>query len=193
MEKTLKNSARNENPKPEMQYSVCLPYVPGIEVLKRKLNKYNIQTYFSYKNKLQTLCTNIIKPQSNSNVYQIDCDCGAVYNGETKVGIKNRMSQHEQKIKSDDEKSDSEMVRHFHAMRFQCMFDTRKSFIIDNEIDWKRRKIKEAIYSIANKSINRHDEIDKQWIPILLQSTPRIRETIYKKQRAQRRQDGDNW
>jgi hypothetical protein len=62
------------------------------------------------------------------------------------------------------------------------MFDTNKCFIIDNEIDWRKRKIKEAIYSIINKSINRHDEIDKQWISILNQSSHSIKDLIKKKQ-----------
>ena len=34
-------------------------------------------------------------------------------------------------------------------MKYQCMFDTRNAFIIENEVDWKRRKSKEAIYSIV--------------------------------------------
>jgi predicted GIY-YIG superfamily endonuclease len=38
-----------------------------------------------------------MKPQLKSNIYQITCECGAIYNGETKVGLKTRMTQHEKK------------------------------------------------------------------------------------------------
>jgi hypothetical protein len=106
----------------------------------------------------------------------------AIYNGETKVGLKNRMIQHEKKIKDDDENSNSEIVQHFHRTKFQCMFDTEKGFIIDNEINWRKRKIKEAIYSIVNNSINRHDEIEKRWTPVSHQSSTTIKNLINKKQ-----------
>lgn len=187
IEKTLKKlsttqNLEQENDKIKMEYSICLPYVPGIEVLRRKLEKHKIKLYFSYKNKIQSSCTKLMKPQSKSNIYQLACECGAIYNGETKIGFKNRMTQHEKKIKDDEENSNSEIVQHFHKMKFQCMFDTKKSFIIDNEIDWKKRKIKEAIYSKVNNSINRRDEIDKQWTSVLYQASSTIKDLINKKQ-----------
>jgi hypothetical protein len=141
IEKTLKKLSttpdlEQKNEKLEMEYSICLPYVPGIEVLKRKLEKYKIKLYFSYKNKIQSSCTKLMKPQSKSNIYQLACECGAIYNGETKVGVKKRMTQHDKNIREDEENSNSEIVQHFHKRKFQCMFDTQKCFIIDNEINW---------------------------------------------------------
>jgi hypothetical protein len=46
----------------------------------------------------------------------------------------------------------------------------------------RKRKIKEAIYSIVNNSINRHDEIDKQWTTVLYQTSSIIKNLINKKQ-----------
>ncbi|CAF2648494.1 unnamed protein product [Rotaria sp. Silwood2] len=88
----LDKQQNNKNKTPN--YTITLPYVPGIDVLKRKLEKLNIKIYFSYPNKIQTTCTNIIKPKSKSNIYQINCNCGATYNGETKVGLKKCITQH---------------------------------------------------------------------------------------------------
>jgi hypothetical protein len=47
IEKTLRKSTVPENleqktEKLKMEYSVCLPYVPGIEILKRRLEKHKI-------------------------------------------------------------------------------------------------------------------------------------------------------
>jgi hypothetical protein len=187
IETTLKKLSNNseleqKEEKEQMEYSICLPYVPGIEVLRRKLKKYKIKLYFSYQNKLQSLCTQTMKPESKSNIYQIPCECGAIYNGETKIGLKQRIKQHERKIKEDDENSNSELVQHFHRKKFQCMFNTEKAFIIGNEINWKKRRIKEAIYSTINNSINRHYEIDKQWTSVIHNVTPIIKNIINKKQ-----------
>ena len=62
------------------------------------------------------------------------------------------------------------------------MFNTEKCFIIDNEINSKKRKIKETIYLIVNNSINRHYEIDKQWTSVLYQTSSLIKNLINKKQ-----------
>ena len=119
IEKTLKKLSKTpdleqKNEKPKMEYSICLPYVPAIEVLRRKLEKYTIKLYFSYKNKIQSSCTKLMKPQSKSNIYQLACEWGAIYNGETKIGVKKRMIQHDKKIRGDEENSNSEMVQHFY-------------------------------------------------------------------------------
>ncbi len=62
------------------------------------------------------------------------------------------------------------------------MFNTEKAFIIGNEINWKKRRIKEAIYSTINNSINRHDEIDKQWTSVIHNVTPIVKNIINKEQ-----------
>jgi hypothetical protein len=169
--------------KVETKFSLSLPYVKGMEVLKRKLEKIGIKLYFGYPLKLKSLVTSNMKPQSKSIVYQIDCDCGAVYNGETKVGLKNRMGQHGTIIEEDDKESPSEMVKHHHSNKWQCMFQPDNAFVVDNETNyWKRRK-KEAIYSMINNSINKCDSIDNGWNNILYKETKRIKDRIkFKKQ-----------
>ncbi|CAF3812833.1 unnamed protein product [Rotaria sordida] len=59
--------------------------------------------------------TSTIKLQSKSVVYQIECECGAIYNEETKVDLRNRSKQHDRIIEKDDENANSEMVQHNHS------------------------------------------------------------------------------
>ncbi|CAF0782646.1 unnamed protein product [Didymodactylos carnosus] len=139
-----------------------------------------------------------MKPQSKSNIYQIPCECGATNVGETKVGFHQRMIQHEKLIEQDDDNSKSEMVQHHHQKGWQCMLDTEKAFIIEDEIDRRKRRIKESIYSTVSQSINRRNEIEKLWTPLLYEVEPSIkgiissRERNFSDKRSVQRQDGDS-
>jgi hypothetical protein len=167
------------NDKEEMKYSLSLPYVPGMEVLKRKLEKnLKIKLYFSYPYKLQSHFNRSLKIPSKSVIYQIPCSCKQTYVGQTKVGIDNRMKQHSKTLNDNTDDSKSEMVKHFQEKKFQCIFDTDDAFIIDEEKDYWKRRTKEAIYSIISKSINTHDEINAAWTPILYKTQEQIQRKI---------------
>ena len=171
-------SSENDKNKNDIKYTLTLPYVNGMEVLKRKLEKLNIKLYFSYPKKLNSLLTSTIKPQPKSIVYQIQCECGSIYNGETKVGLRNRSKQHNRIIEKDDNSTSSEMVQHHQQNRWQCMFNPELSFIIDIDTDYRKRRIKEAIDSIINDSINKHDSIDSAWNNILHRQKVKIKQEI---------------
>jgi hypothetical protein len=162
------NNAKNQNDnKQNTDYSLCLPYVPGLKVLKRKLEKkLKIKLYFSYPNKLQSYFNRSMKTPSNSIIYQIPCECGKTYVGQTKVGINNRMKQHYKSI-VDDKNKNLEMIKHHQDMKYQCLFDVDKAFIIEEEKDYWKRRIKESIYSQVNQSINAHDKLNEAWTPII--------------------------
>ena len=75
IEKHTKNTVNNYqtktqkeeklNPKQqEHKYTITIPYIKGVEVLKGKLNEINIKVFLSYPNKLQTKCTNNLKQKS---------------------------------------------------------------------------------------------------------------------------------
>jgi hypothetical protein len=80
IEKLIKQTCESINPKSDVNktkdqnntnqntnYSLCLPYVPGFEVLKRKLEKkLNIKLYFSYPNKLQSYFNRSMKTLQNN-------------------------------------------------------------------------------------------------------------------------------
>ncbi|CAF3315909.1 unnamed protein product [Rotaria socialis] len=148
--------------------SLTLPYVPGMEALKRRLEKkLKIKLFFSYPYKLQSQFNQSLKVPSKSVIYQIPCSCKETYVGQTKVGIDNRMKQHSKAINDNENNSNSEMVKHFQEKKFQCLFDTNDAFIIEEEKDYWKRRTKEAIYSIISESVNTHDEINAAWTPIL--------------------------
>lgn len=64
----------------KMKHMLTLSYSPGIEILKRKLERLHIKLYFSYNKNMQ----------SKSVVYKIPCERGAAYVGETKGGIRKK-------------------------------------------------------------------------------------------------------
>ena len=198
IEKHIKNTINNQqtkkqkeeklNPKQqEYKYTITIPYIKGVEVLKRKLNEINIKVFFSYPNKLQTQLTNNLKQNSKSNIYQIACMCGSIYNGETTVGIEKRIQQYISTIIKTKENSTLEVVQHYRKNKYKCKFDTRKAIIIDNEINRMKRRIEESIYSITNNSINHYDELDRTWLPLIQEATPQIKRKIEIKSKTSRK------
>ncbi|CAF1340803.1 unnamed protein product [Rotaria sp. Silwood1] len=171
---TNNSSTTNTN---DFKFSISLPYVPGIEVLKRRLEKLKIKLYFSYPQKIQSYVNRSMKVPSKSVVYQFQCECNPpkIYNGETKVGIKKRMHQHFQLINKLDNKS--EMVQQIEETLNQCLFNTEQVFIVEQEKSWNKRRIKETIYSLINDSINKHDRLSEAWDPILF----KVKQQIHRK------------
>ena len=184
--KLIEQTIRCSNPvsttqtkkKDEFKYSIVIPYVPGAEVLKRRLEKLKIRLFFSYKNKIKSIFNSCIKQENKSVIYQIECACKKIYNGETKVGIWKRMKQHKNEIMKDKKQSNPEIVQHFQATKYQCMFHPEEAFVIDTDANWFRRRTKEAIYSIVNESINKHNDIDPSWLPVLQKNRQQIKKII---------------
>ena len=148
-------AGRNKN-NDEFICSLTLPCAPGMEVLKRRLEKkLKIKLHFSYLYKLQSQFNQSLKIPSKSVIYQIPCSCKQTYGGQTKVGIGNRMEQHSKTTNDDKNNSNPEMVKHFQEKKFQCLFDTNDAFIIDEEKDyWKRRT--KGSYILNNKCIRKY-------------------------------------
>ena len=141
---------------------------------------------YSYPNKLQTQINPSKKATTNSLICQIECECGATYVGETKTGLKKRLKQHERLIKQKDLKSNSEMVIHTHNNNNQCTFKTASAIIVEKETNWRRRRIKEAIYSTLTltDSINKHDEIDQMWLTIISNNAQPTKNKLKQKRQA---------
>ena len=74
------------------------------------------------------------------------------------------------------------MVQHTHNKNHQCKFNTASAIILEKEVNWKRRRIKEAIYSMINNSINRRNDIDPLWFPIIHEKSEPIKKKIKYKQ-----------
>ena len=153
IEKHIKNTINNQqtkrqkeeefNPKQqEYKYTFTIPYTKGVEVLKGKLNEINTKVFFSYPNKLQTQCTNNLKQNSKSNIYQIACMCGSIYNGETKVGIETRIQQHSSTMIKNKKNSKSELVQQHRKNKYKCTFDRHKAIIMDSAQPEQRKHSK---------------------------------------------------
>ncbi|CAF0855192.1 unnamed protein product [Didymodactylos carnosus] len=175
---TQATSSTLPKPKEETKFSMALPYYPGIEVLKRRLERLKIKLYFSYGKKLSSFLPSNKKMTSRSVIYEIPCECGASYVGEAKVGLQNRMKQHASLIEKDSLETHSEIVQHHHQKNWQCLFEPEKAMILDVETDYRKRKIKESVFSEIVQSINRHDHLSAEWRTIMNKNGDQIRKHI---------------
>jgi hypothetical protein len=76
------------------------------------------------------------------------------------------------------------MIKHYQDMKYQCLFDVDEAFIIEEEKDYWKRRIKETIYSKINQSINKHDIINEAWTPVINKAKQYIERKIQSRQEA---------
>ena len=65
------------------------------------------------------------------------------------------------------------------------MFDPSLSYIVNTETNYRKRRIKEAIFSSINNSINQHKVIDAAWNNILYKEQKFIKDMIKFKKNSQ--------
>ena len=186
----VKQKTETTRTEEDYKYFIKLPYTPGIEFLKRKLKRLKIQLFFSYPKKLQSYMNTSLTPTTNSIVYHMKCKCGAAYIGETKVGLKRRIEQHKQLINKNEKQSNSEIVQHIQASNQGCNLNTSRAIILEKEIDWRRRRFKDATYSTVYNLINKRDDIERPWLPIIHKYSELIKKKIKQKQRLLKQKDG---
>src|SRR5579872_481203 len=90
---------RTEQPPEQDTFSLLkIPYMKGTsEKIRRIANQYKIKTVFKSDKTLRRVITKT-RPESSSQgkecVYQIPCECGESYIGETKRPLNVRLSEH---------------------------------------------------------------------------------------------------
>ncbi len=84
-------------------------------------------------------------------MYHLKCECGQDYIGETERQLKDRLAEHCRK--SSVEKS--AMANHLHSAKHKLMSEHE---ILDQEPDWHKRGIKEAIHIRRQKPSLNKDE-----------------------------------
>ncbi|XP_013142202.1 PREDICTED: uncharacterized protein LOC106106200 [Papilio polytes] len=150
-----------------------LPYVRGItdrigHLLRRRCS---IRTIF----RPMTQIKNILRspkdrdPLDSPGVYEIPCDCGENYIGETGRNIKTRLSEHIRSIRKLDSNT-SAVAEHalVSDMKHYIRFDKVK--VLAREKNFVSRKLREAIEISRRPNYNR----DKGWVlppawdPVLL-------------------------
>ena len=174
--KELTNATKEAN---EYIGHVNLPYVKGTgEILRRIFQKHKIRcTFYSSDtlwNKLSHPKDPVDSNQQNNVVYKIPCsDCNAVYIGESKRTLDQRVKEHERAVRNGD--IDKNEIAD-HSWKHDHKFDWNKKSIIDREQHMVSRKIKETIHSINDKNhINGISySLPDIWIPALTKHQKRV-------------------
>ena len=127
--------------------TLVLPYIEGLsEKITQTCRKLNIQTAFTSRPTLRNILTHVKKwkqPEEKLGViYQIPCDSGAVYIGETGRTINQRKAEHKRAVM----KADPSNAVALHTASTLHAIKWEESKVIDQESNWGRRRIKEAIY-----------------------------------------------
>ncbi|CAF1397667.1 unnamed protein product, partial [Didymodactylos carnosus] len=172
------NLSRSNNVNNNQQCSgiVVIPHLNGItERLKRDLKKHQIKTFTQHSksigsilNKTKLIALNKLGTKKKDStvfaknaIYGIPGKCGCIYVGETE-DFERRHKQHMSNVKY-HRVNESEIVQHLLVSNSSCNIQFEKSLIFDREENKHRRKVLEAVYSIANKSYNNKRMICNQW------------------------------
>ena len=130
---------------------IGIPYVEGLsEKISGILNSYNINTAFKNQKNLKMIFTptkdKIPKELSSNIVYSIPCkgnDCKAVYIGQTKRFLKNRLKEHKNNIKETPNKQNA-LTKH--TVEKDHFFDFDRTRILANEHNYKKRLLLEMCH-----------------------------------------------
>lgn len=130
-----------------------LPFVKGItdkigHLLRRK---YDIRTFFRPPGQIRQM---LRSPKDKNHlgvpgVYQVPCDCGKSYVGETGRNIVTRLTEHIRSMKSMDT-TQSAIAEHASLANTRHYIRFDKASVLATERRYRPRKIREAI------EINRH-------------------------------------
>ena len=122
---------------------VKLSWVPKLgPKLRKEFKKFDIKTHFTSARNLKNLiCRNKSKllPNSFPGVYQLDCTCNALYNGETKKKVITRTKEHQQDgFNGKRESSDATE----HCLEFHGQFNWINPKTLSTEQQYHRRNIR---------------------------------------------------
>jgi predicted GIY-YIG superfamily endonuclease len=144
-----------------------MTYIPHIsEGLKRKIQKEdkNLKISFKPMNKVKQHFTKIkdsVKKADKSNiVYQVNCECGVNYIGQTKRKLTKRIDEHKKYVELKSPKSG--LAAHAIENNHTFKFDDIK--ILTTERNTKKREIKESIEIFKNKHITANIKRDTEKI-----------------------------
>ena len=155
-------SSRDGGTKTKPTGHITLSYVPKVsENLRRIFGKYGVQVHFKPANTLRQV---LVRPKDPTPpkercgpVYLIKCEggdndpCEAAYIGETERTLKARIMEHRR-----PSCTSSEVSQHIHRYHIGHSFDMDNVKILDQDPDWFRRGVKEAIQIRTLKpSLNR--------------------------------------
>ena len=152
--KTINKTLEPREPKPKPAPSpirITLPYVGPIshQISRLIKNKAAIDVTFSSGKTIKTLLrangrgTSTQNPNPRGCIYQIPCNCGQQYIGETLRPINTRVKEHQTSVTKLDQKSAiSEHIINHQAQTIQ--WEAIKILSTNNN-NWRQRKLQEAI------------------------------------------------
>lgn len=149
-----------------------IPYIRGFsEKVKRISSKYNILTSFQTVNTIKEKLVKT-KPENKIDtkncIYQIPCECGQSYIGETKRPLVTRLSEHKRHtLRGETDKSG--VANHCWEFHHRMQWEDTK--ILCKEVNLHKRKFKEATYILNNNDIfsNPSYEVNGTWNEVLSQ------------------------
>lgn len=148
---------------------MTLPYIKGIsEKIRRIAKDYNIKVAFRSDKTLRSLLTKT-KPENNLHkncIYQIPCECGEVYIGETKRPLDIRVKEHKTHTER-GETSRSGIAEHSWSKEHRVRWS--EASVVHTESHWKKRKFKEAAFIQTNSNNFSKPSVDipNLWRPLL--------------------------
>lgn len=152
----------NTTPENNIKY-YKLPFVNGLsQNLKRCLeNENNVRVTFYNDKSLGSLFNNNkdkLPVELKSNViYQIPCDCGKQYIGQTKQWLGSRIKNHKYDIKN--KKTSTALSNH--VVEQNCKFNFDQTKILDTEHNLDKRLLLEMMYINCNKDcVNVRTDVD---------------------------------
>ncbi|KAJ8909610.1 hypothetical protein NQ315_003481, partial [Exocentrus adspersus] len=140
----IENPSHNNQQRQNPVANMTIPYIPGIsEKLKKLGNNFNIRTAFKTNNTLRSILTHtkpINKEQNEKNcIYQIPCQCGKHYIGETSRPLDVRIKEHKNYVRN-YQVDRSNLAQHVWDNHHQINW--KEASIIQKEQNFGKRKIK---------------------------------------------------
>ena len=167
---------RKSRPRPvkdqdqEKRSTLNIPYIKGIsDKIKRIGHHYNLNVVFGSGNSLRSHLTKT-KPANQKDtkncIYEIPCECGSSYVGETKRPLEARIKEHRRNTtRGETEKSGA--AHHAWTQGHHMLWSDAK--IIHREHHWRKRKFKEAAVIQENPTCFSKPSVDIRnvWKPLL--------------------------
>ena len=146
---------------------VMLPYVSGVsEDIRRVCSRYNLRVVFKSGQTLRTMLTRVkdrLPEEKRSKVvYQIPCDCGKVYIGETTRRLETRLKEHKEAHRKADTETSAVAE---HSWNTQHAIKWGETTIIDQARRTKELKIKEALHILTTPSDQRFNRDEGLELP----------------------------
>ena len=148
---------------------LTIPYVKGIsEKIRRIASSFGIKTAFKSSNTLKSMLTKTKPKQGDDKecIYQVLCECGESYIGETKRPLAVRLKEHRLSTQR-GETARSGIADHVWSNQHRIKWSEAK--VLHKETHWRKRKFLEAAFIEQNQGIfsNPSVEIPNIWKPLL--------------------------